>query len=73
MAYRPMEDIEAELAKGTPYVVRFRSEGSIEHKVRHEDLVKGKMGSYRKTIRTSSFSSRTVFRPITLHTLWMTT
>ena len=40
---RPMEDIEAELAKGTPYVVRFRSEGSIEHKVRHEDLVKGKM------------------------------
>lgn len=40
---RPMEDIEAELAKGTPYVVRFRSEGSIEHKVKHEDLVKGKM------------------------------
>ena len=40
---RPMEDIEAELAKGTPYVVRFRSEGSIEHKIRHEDLVKGKM------------------------------
>ena len=41
---RPMEDIEAELAKGTPYVVRFRSEGSIEHKIRHEDLVKGKDG-----------------------------
>ena len=40
---RPMEDIEAELAKGTPYVVRFRPEGSIEHKIRHEDLVKGKM------------------------------
>ena len=40
---RPMEDIEAELAKGTPHVVRFRSEGSIEHKVKHEDLVKGKM------------------------------
>ena len=40
---RPMEDIEAELAKGTPYVVRFRSEGSIEHKLRHDDLVKGKM------------------------------
>ncbi len=40
---RPLEDIEAELAKGTPYVVRFRSEGSIEHKIRHEDLVKGKM------------------------------
>ena len=31
------------LHKGTPYVVRFRSEGSIEHKIRHEDLVKGKM------------------------------
>ncbi len=40
---RTMEEIEAELAKGTPYVVRFRSEGSIENKVRHEDLVKGKM------------------------------
>ena len=38
-----MEDIEAELQKGTPYVVRFRSEGSIENKIRHEDLVKGKM------------------------------
>jgi glutamyl-tRNA synthetase len=40
---RTLEDIEAELAKGTPYVVRFRSEGSIENKIRHEDLVKGKM------------------------------
>ncbi|MDY3619340.1 glutamate--tRNA ligase [Agathobaculum sp.] len=40
---RPLEDIEAELQKGTPYVVRFRSEGSIENKVKHEDLVKGKM------------------------------
>ncbi len=40
---RTLEDIEAELAKGTPYVVRFRSEGSIDHKIRHEDLVKGKM------------------------------
>ncbi len=43
---RPMEDIEAELAKGTPYVVRFRSEGSIEHKIRHEDLVKGQDGGH---------------------------
>lgn len=40
---RPIEDIESELQKGTPYVIRFRSEGSIEHKLRHEDLVKGKM------------------------------
>ena len=40
---RPMEDIEAALAQGLPYVIRFRSEGSIENKVRHEDLVKGKM------------------------------
>ena len=45
---RPMEDIEAELAKGTPYVVRFRSEGSIEHKIRHEDLGKGQDGSHRE-------------------------
>lgn len=40
---RPLSDIEAELEKHTPYVVRFRSQGSIEHKIRHEDLVKGKM------------------------------
>lgn len=40
---RPLEEIEAALAEGRPYVVRFRSEGSIENKVRHEDLVKGKM------------------------------
>lgn len=40
---RPMEDIEAELTKGTPYVIRFRSEGSIQNKVKHDDLVKGKM------------------------------
>ncbi len=40
---RPLEDIEKELSKGTPYVIRFRSEGSIEHKIRHEDLVKGKI------------------------------
>ncbi len=40
---RPLADIQAALAKGTPYVVRFRSQGSIERKVRHDDLVKGKM------------------------------
>lgn len=40
---RTMEDIEAALAQGLPYVIRFRSEGSLENKVRHEDLVKGKM------------------------------
>jgi len=40
---RPMADIEAALAQGLPYVVRFRSEGSIENKIRHEDLIKGKL------------------------------
>ncbi len=40
---RPLEDIEQALSQGLPYVVRFRSEGSIENKFRHEDLVKGKM------------------------------
>lgn len=40
---RTREDIEAALQAGIPYVVRFRSEGSIENKIRHEDLVKGKM------------------------------
>lgn len=40
---RPLEDIEAALQKGLPYVVRFRSEGNIENKIRHEDLIKGKL------------------------------
>lgn len=40
---RSMEDIEAERKKGTPYVIRFRSEGSIANKLKHDDLVKGKM------------------------------
>ncbi len=40
---RSVEEIEKKLAEGVPYVVRFRSEGSIENKIRHEDLIKGKM------------------------------
>ncbi len=38
---RSIEDIEAALAAGTPYVLRFRSEGSIERKIKHTDLIKG--------------------------------
>lgn len=40
---RSFEEISAKLADNAPYVVRFRSEGSIENKIRHEDLIKGKM------------------------------
>ncbi|MBO5788601.1 MAG: glutamate--tRNA ligase [Clostridia bacterium] len=40
---RPMADIEAELEKGTPWVLRFRSEGSIEHKIKFTDLIKGNL------------------------------
>lgn len=40
---KSLEDIEAALEKNIPYVVRFRSEGSIANKIRHEDLIKGKM------------------------------
>ncbi|MBR3870224.1 MAG: glutamate--tRNA ligase [Clostridia bacterium] len=38
---RSLEDIEAALAKGMPYVLRFRSQGSVEHKIKHTDLIKG--------------------------------
>ena len=38
-----LEEIERRIAAGESYVVRFRSPGSIEHKVRHTDLVKGKL------------------------------
>ena len=40
---RPMEEVEAALDEGRPYVIRFRSEGSIEHKIKFTDLVKGQM------------------------------
>ncbi len=40
---RPLADIEAQLAENKPYVVRFRSEGSVQNKIRHDDLVKGKL------------------------------
>lgn len=38
-----MEEIQEKLAAGIPYVIRYRSEGSIEHKVHHTDLAKGKI------------------------------
>ena len=38
-----LEEIERRIAAGESYVVRFRSPGSIENKVRHTDLVKGKL------------------------------
>ena len=40
---RPMEDIRAELAAGNPWVLRFRSEGTIENQFKFDDLVKGKL------------------------------
>ena len=38
---RSMEDIQAALAEGKPWVLRFRSEGSIEHKIKFTDGIKG--------------------------------
>ena len=40
---RSMEDIQAQLASGTPWVLRFRSTGSIENQFKFDDLVKGKL------------------------------
>lgn len=40
---RSVEDVKAELAAGKPWVLRFRSEGSIENQFKFEDLVKGKL------------------------------
>ena len=40
---RSIEDIKAELAAGKPWVLRFRSEGSIENQFPFDDLVKGKL------------------------------
>ena len=40
---RPMEDIQAQLSAGHPWVLRFRSTGSIENQFKFDDLVKGKL------------------------------
>ena len=40
---RRMEDIQAQLAAGNPWVLRFRSTGSIENQFKFDDLVKGKL------------------------------
>ena len=40
---RSMEDIRAQLAAGNPWVLRFKSTGSIENQYKFDDLVKGKL------------------------------
>ena len=40
---RSMEDIRAQLDAGNPWVLRFRSEGSVENQFKFDDLVKGKL------------------------------
>ncbi len=40
---RSLEDIRAELDAGHPWVLRFRSTGSIENQFKFDDLVKGKL------------------------------
>ena len=40
---RSMEDIQAKLDAGCPWVLRFRSTGSVENQYKFDDLVKGKL------------------------------
>jgi len=40
---RPIEDVKAQIDAGNPWVLRFRSEGSIENQFKFDDLVKGKL------------------------------
>ena len=40
---RPIEDVKAQLDAGNPWVLRFRSTGSIENQFKFDDLVKGKL------------------------------
>ncbi len=40
---RSMEDIRSQLSAGNPWVLRFRSTGSIENQFKFDDLVKGKL------------------------------
>ena len=40
---RSMEEIQAQLTAGNPWVLRFRSTGSIENQFKFDDVVKGKL------------------------------
>jgi len=40
---RPIEDIEEMLSKGNQWVLRFRSTGNIENKIKFTDLIKGEI------------------------------
>ena len=40
---RSLADIQAQLNAGNPWVLRFRSTGSIENQFKYDDLVKGKL------------------------------
>ena len=40
---RSLEDVKAQLAAGNPWVLRFRSTGSVENQFKFDDLVKGKL------------------------------
>lgn len=40
---RPMEDIRSQLEAGKPWVLRFRSTGSMDNQFKFDDLVKGKL------------------------------
>ena len=40
---RPMEDIQAQLAAGQPWVLRFRSTGDVNREFEFNDLVKGEL------------------------------
>ena len=47
---RSMEDIQAQLDAGNPWVLRFRSTGSIENQFKFDDLVKGKLTITEKNV-----------------------
>lgn len=40
---RPIEDIEKKLSEGAPWVLRFRSDGSVDNKIKFTDLIKGNL------------------------------
>ena len=40
---RSLEDVQAQLEAGNPWVLRFRSEGNIENQFKFDELVKGKL------------------------------
>ena len=69
---RSLEDIQAQLDAGNPWVLRFRSTGSVENQFKFDDLVKGKLTITENDV-DHVLLNPTASPPTTSPTQWMIT